>query len=258
MLDFERLAQRVREEPRSIVFVAYADGLRKEGRDEEAWEVLIEGMKHHPDLPSARLVVARLHVSNGRSVLAADILGEVVQHDPANDAARVLLVRLLVEQGRLAEARGHVNVLRMSGASDLLSVSPLLVPFLAPSGAPDPFDSPRLADLLLAGSGFGGAMRVWERIAESTDGPGAAERLQDVRRAAGGHVVGWIEALEPRPARALPFRREVEAALAEEAAERPAGAARLSLAAAFWEQAESAEGEPASPDSTVPPPRAVE
>lgn len=257
MLDFERLAQRVREEPRSIVFVAYADGLRKEGRDEEAWGVLIEGMKHHPDLPSARLVVARLHVSNGRPVLAADILGEVVQHDPANDAARMLLVRLLVEQGRLAEARGHANVLRMSGASDLVGASPHLAPFQAPPIAPDPFDSPRLAELLLSGSDFDGAMRVWERIAEGTDGPGAAERLQDVRRAAAGHAVVWIEALEPRPARALPFRREVEAALAEEAAERPVGAARLSLAAAFWEHVESAEGEPASAERTVPPPRAV-
>ncbi len=239
MADLERLAQKVREEPRSIAFVAYADGLRREGREAEAWEVLREGMRYHPDLSSARLVAARLHVWEGRGVLAADILAEVVQHDPANDAARVLLARLLLQQGRVADARAHATALEMSGVNESIGVMPHLPPFEPPPAAPDPFESPWLAARLLAAGDYARAIGVWERIAAVTDAPGARERLAEVRRAAAGQGIAWIEAMETRPGRALPARRELEVALAEEAAERPPASARVSLATAFWAHAES-------------------
>jgi protein involved in temperature-dependent protein secretion len=79
--------------------------------------VLREGVRHHPDLSSARVVAARLHVWDGRPGLAADILADVLVADPANDSARQLLVRLLAEQGRFPEARSQANVLAMSGAT---------------------------------------------------------------------------------------------------------------------------------------------
>lgn len=239
MVDLERLGAKVREEPRSLAFVAYADALRREGREAEAWDVLREGLRYHPDLSSARVVAARLHVWEGRPQLAADILADVLSVDPANDSARLLLVRLLVEQGRLGEARAHANVLAMSGSGDSLGALPRLPPPGPIPAAPDPFDSPRAADWFLERSDFARAAATWRRIVESTGSPDAVERLDEIRWAAGGHFVARIEALPTRSAASLPGRREAELALAEEAAERPAAAHRIALSSAFWAHVEA-------------------
>lgn len=241
MVDLERLGAKVREEPRSLAFVAYADALRREGREAESWEVLREGMRYHPELSSARVVAARLHVWEGRSQLAADVLADVLAVDPANDSARLLLVRLLVEQRRLAEARGHANVLAMSGAGDSLGALPRLAPSEPVPAASDPFDSPSVADRFIERSDFSRALATWSRIVDATGSPAAVERLDEVRRAAAGHFVARIEGLPSHAAPFLPGRREVESALAEEAAERPAHAGRVALASAFWAHAEAAE-----------------
>ncbi len=234
MVDLERLAAKVREEPRSIAFVAYAEGLRREGREAEAWDVLGEGMKHHPDLGSARLVVARLHVWEGRPQLAAEILADLLVHDPANDAARHLLVRLLAEQGRLPEARSHAKVLTMSGATDSLGAFPRLVAPEPIPPAPDPFDSPAVADRFVRASDFRRALATWDRIIEATGSAQAKECRDEVGRASLGHFVPRLEALPGRPGAHLPGRRDVELALAEEAADRPPFAHRVALSAALW------------------------
>jgi len=241
MVDLERLGAKVREEPRSLAFVAYAEGLRREGREAEAWEVLREGVRHHPDLSSARVVAARLHVWDGRPGLAADILADVLVADPANDSARQLLVRLLAEQGRLPEARSQANVLAMSGAGDSLGALPRLPPAEPIPAAPDPFDSPAVADRFVERSDFLRALATWRRILDATGSAAARERLDEVRRVAAGHFVPRLEALRSRPGPHLPGRREVESALSEEAAERPTHARRIALASAFWAHAEAAE-----------------
>lgn len=241
MVDLERLGAKVREDPRSLAFVAYADALRREGREADAWVVLREGMRYHPDLSSARVVAARLHVWEGRPGLAADILADVLGVDPANDSARLLLVRLLVEQGRLTEARSQANVLAMSGAGDSLGALPRLAPVEPISAAPDPFDAPGVADRFVERCDFSRALATWSRIVAATGSPAAVERLGEVRRAAAGHFVSRLEALPSRPGPHLPGRREVEIALAEEAAERPAAAGRIALSSAFWAHAEAAE-----------------
>ncbi|MSP55647.1 MAG: tetratricopeptide repeat protein [Myxococcales bacterium] len=235
-LDLERLAQRLREDPRSLAFVALADGMRKAGRADEAWAALGKGLEHHPDLPSARLVVARLHHEAGRGTLATEILIEVVLQDPANDAARSLLVNLLLEHGRVAEARGQLRALKMTGAQDGTGVAVNLPDGEAAPPPDDPFACSWLIERCLSGGDFARALAIAARAHCGADHPAVTERLSDLKRAALGTPVGWVDALPERDFRGLPHRLEVVAALREEQSRRPPCAERVALSAVLWPQ----------------------
>ncbi len=207
MADAERLAQKLREDPRSPLFAAYAEALRKEGRDAEAWAALFEGQKHHPELASAGLVRARLHLAAGRWAVAAEILVEVLHGDAANDAARVTLVRILLDAGRKIEARHHGRGLANVASPEAKELlQRLVLPASPPTG--DPFDAVWLVDRCVAGGDFRRALAIQGRA-------GGGERTADLVRASSGQLVAWIEAIRPRPYRALPYLHEVEKTLHE-------------------------------------------
>lgn len=217
MADLEQLAQKVREEPRSLAFVAYAEGLRRVGRAEEAWATLREGRRHHSEMPSARLVEARLHIGAGRSRLATEILFEVVHSDPANDGARILLARLLLEESRTSEARAQLVILLMNGVAEAEELAERLPVPGEPALSDDPFDSPALVERWIEVGAYASAIGVWERLHRASPWDRVViERLGDLRRAASGALVGWIADLPERPFRAIPGRRALEAALMED------------------------------------------
>ncbi len=241
MADLEQLAQKVREEPRSLAFVAYAEGLRRVDRAQEAWAVLREGRRHHPEMPSARLVEARLHIGAGRTRLAAEILFEVVQNDPANDGARMLLARLLLEEDRTSEARAQLLILLMNGVAEASDLAERLPMPGEPALSDDPFDSPLLVERWIGAGEYAHAIGVWERLNRASPWDRVVvERLADLRRAASGAHVAWIADLPERPFRALPGRRALEAALLEEDVPAPSASLSSPLVRALWPDAQHA------------------
>ncbi|MDP2312504.1 MAG: tetratricopeptide repeat protein [Pseudomonadota bacterium] len=165
--EIARLARRVREEPRSTVFVALADALRREGRFGEGLQILREGFRVHPDHAAARVVLGRIHLEMGHRSLASDVLAEVVQADPENLAAASLLARIFVEDGRMGEARPLVERLRMANHPDGALGS--RVPDAGRSTEPpprgsDPFDHPRLAARFAQAGHYHRAAALWRRL----------------------------------------------------------------------------------------------
>lgn len=224
MADLDRLAQRLKEEPRSLAFVAYAEGLRKSNRVAEAWVAIAEGLRQHPDLPSARLVAARLHLGDGRAALALEILIEVVAAEPANDAARVLLAKLLLDVGRFVEARGEIARLSMGGVGEAAALSARLP---ATSGGPPAvtiaFDSVGALAVFLSRCDFASALRLAaQRLRDNPYDQGCVEWHADISRACNGALVPRIEAIPARPGRCLPGVAALRRTLWAEAAEWPA------------------------------------
>jgi thioredoxin-like negative regulator of GroEL len=133
--------------------------------------VLRLGLRHHPDLPTARVVLARIHLETGDRALAMAILEEVTRTDPENVAAGAILAGLLVEDGRLREARSLLERLRMTASHDPIVQALLLR--ASPEkrrlhGNPDdPFDTPRWADQLASFGDYPRATRAWQRIYEA-------------------------------------------------------------------------------------------
>lgn len=161
------LVRQVRDNPRSVAFVALAEALRKHGRHTEALAALRDGERNRPDHTPARVVLARIHLDLGNHALALEVLDDVVRVDPENLAATALLARLLVEDGRIEEAAPLVERLRMSGGAEaelahILDRQTRRVTEI-PVGD-DAFDCAALADRFAARSATGPALAIWTRI----------------------------------------------------------------------------------------------
>lgn len=211
--EIARLQRRVREDPRSTAFVGLADALRRSGKGSEALQVLREGLRTHPDHPSARVVLARLHLDQGNAPLAIGVLSEVVQADPENLAALSLLARLYVDTGRLKDARPLIERLRNAnhpdaGLPEFAGVG-IESAVEGPLLARDPFDRPSLAARFLALGHLGRARRVWERIA--VDNPDAS-RVVDELALLGRMISGEVDT----PTIRLPGFGELDSALADD------------------------------------------
>lgn len=84
---FLRYYERWQANPTSIVFAPIAEILRNHGMIDEAINIAEEGLKHHPDLISGRIVLARAYLSKRRfedsRAQAFMILGLVSSHSEA-------------------------------------------------------------------------------------------------------------------------------------------------------------------------------
>ena len=166
--DLAQLRKRVKDDPRSLAFVPLADALRRAGHRAEAMSVIRNGLRHHPDHATARVVLARLHLEAGNRGLAVAMLEEVVLSAPENAAAGSLLAELLVEDGRIREAAALIDRLRIVSPHDPVIQALSLrarPPTKALHGAPgDPFDRVAWADGLAARGDLPRATRAWQRI----------------------------------------------------------------------------------------------
>lgn len=220
--EIEALSTRVREAPGSLAFVALADALRRYGRHAEGLRVLREGFRAHPDLPAARVVLARIHLDMGNRALAEEVLSEVVAAQPDDLPVAAQLARLYVEDGRLADARPLLERLRAAGHTD--AALPELSA-AAPAGD-DPFETPAIA-LRLARSGqYHRAWPLLERLAQARPGDPAVRAAYDaVERALAGSGDAPGERALEGARRPLPGLRDAWLALLDDTAERapPAG-----------------------------------
>ncbi len=78
------LEEKVRENPANRLFAPLADAYRKKGRIEEAIEILVQGLSHHPLYISARVLLARCYEDMGEWERARNEWKSVLDLDDRN------------------------------------------------------------------------------------------------------------------------------------------------------------------------------
>lgn len=88
---FREYIRRYQEDPTSRVFAPLAEAYRRLGRLDEAIDICLEGIKHHPDFPGGRVALARCFLDKKKFSKAKDELENVVGMSPDNILAQRLL-----------------------------------------------------------------------------------------------------------------------------------------------------------------------
>jgi tetratricopeptide (TPR) repeat protein len=96
---FLRYYERWQADQTSVVFAPLAEILRNHGMIDDAINIVEEGLKHHPDLVSGRIVLARAYLSRGKfeesRAQAFMILGLMPNHSEA----RAILQEIVETEG---------------------------------------------------------------------------------------------------------------------------------------------------------------
>ncbi|NIA22602.1 MAG: tetratricopeptide repeat protein [Proteobacteria bacterium] len=98
------LRRRIEKNPSSILFAKLADLLRQNNDYEEAVRVLKNGLKHHPDYPTAHYILAKCYMELNWLDDAIFELTETLRYDRENISAMELLASLLFQKGNLEKA----------------------------------------------------------------------------------------------------------------------------------------------------------
>lgn len=96
--EIEKLGERWRKNPKSLVFVPLADAYRKGGMLEEAIEVCNEGLKYHPNNAGAHVVLAKCYYDTNKPALARNEYEEAINLDPQNIVAIMGLANIYRER----------------------------------------------------------------------------------------------------------------------------------------------------------------
>lgn len=112
------LRRRLDRDPQSRLFAQLAEELRKEGDLAEAIQIAREGLKSHPNYPSARLTLGRALMDTGDVAAAQRELATAVQEAPDNILAGRLLAECLESEGRLEEAAARYRTTLALSAGD--------------------------------------------------------------------------------------------------------------------------------------------
>lgn len=88
---FREYIRRYQQDPTSRVFAPLAESYRRLGRLDEAIDICLEGLKHHPDFLGGRVALARCFIDKKKFVRAKEELETVVGIAPENLLAQRLL-----------------------------------------------------------------------------------------------------------------------------------------------------------------------
>lgn len=105
--EIERHAARLEKDPASRVFAQLADAYRKEGLLEEAIQICRDGLVVHPTYVSARVVLGRALLDQGKLEEAEAEFSRVLEQVPDNLLALRLLGDIYAKRGLAREARGQ-------------------------------------------------------------------------------------------------------------------------------------------------------
>ena len=119
MSRIEELEKRLAADPNSRMFVQLAEEYRKQGLFENAIEVCEEGLKKHPQYPSARVALGRALLQADKYDRAAEEFETVLKQVPDNILANKFLGETYHRLGRYedlcAEPEATVAELRSNG-----------------------------------------------------------------------------------------------------------------------------------------------
>ncbi len=94
---FREYIRRYQEDPTSRVFAPLAEAYRRLGRVDEAIDICLEGLKHHPEFPGGRVSLARCFFDKKKYLSAKEQLEMVVHISSDNILAQRLLGDCFVE-----------------------------------------------------------------------------------------------------------------------------------------------------------------
>ncbi len=112
------LEDRVRSNPKSLLFARLADEYLKYGRIHEAIELCLQGVKQQPSYITGHFILAKAYVANEELEKAEMALKKVLAHDRQHLAAQKMLGDMMVRMGWENKAAIHYQ--------DVLNVDPML------------------------------------------------------------------------------------------------------------------------------------
>jgi predicted regulator of Ras-like GTPase activity (Roadblock/LC7/MglB family) len=89
----------------SQIFAALADAYRKKGEIDKACEICEEGLKIHPNYVSARVVMAKIHVTEGDYIAAKEQLDLAIKSAGRSRAIDILEAEILIRLEKIPEAK---------------------------------------------------------------------------------------------------------------------------------------------------------
>ena len=104
---FLRYYERWQTDPRSVVFAPISEMFRNHGLISEAIKIAEEGLKHHPNLISGRLVLAKAYLAGGEKGLAREQARLILEQMPNNEEARRILEAKAVELDHKPIVQSH-------------------------------------------------------------------------------------------------------------------------------------------------------
>jgi len=113
------LLNQFKANPKSKTFFPVAEYYFKEGKFEDAVNILNEGLKHNPAYLTARLILGRTYVKLERWKEAVSELERVCNQSRENTLAQKNLAIALKALGRIEEARRAIDVVKMFEPKDI-------------------------------------------------------------------------------------------------------------------------------------------
>lgn len=112
-------------EPESLAFLRLGELLRAQGRLDVAARVVVAGLEHHPYLPDAHDLYARILVDQGQFERAEEEWGVVLAIDPRHAGAHKGLGFLAYNRGDLDAALDHLELALSADPTDQRVVAAL-------------------------------------------------------------------------------------------------------------------------------------
>ncbi|GBD33542.1 MAG: hypothetical protein KatS3mg081_0678 [Gemmatimonadales bacterium] len=119
------LSAEVARDPQSLAFLRLGEVLRAQGQLEAAARVVVGGLGHHPYLPDAHDLYARILVDQGEFERAEEEWGMVLAIDPRHAGAHKGLGFLAYKRGDLDAALDHLELALAADPTDQRVVNAL-------------------------------------------------------------------------------------------------------------------------------------
>lgn len=107
--DLQRWSEEVARDPASLAFLPLARAYRRQGRQDAALRLCLQGLRAHPSHVDAHALLAVLHLDRGDRMRAADEWSTVLRLDTSNFDALRGLGFCYLEEGGLSQARHHLE-----------------------------------------------------------------------------------------------------------------------------------------------------
>lgn len=111
----------------SQIFAALADAYRKKGDLSKAREICLRGLEIHPNYSSARVVMAKIHLSEGNYMAAKQELDKAIDGSGRSRAIDILEAEILIRLGKISESAVILERLHASDPEDELVLNLLSI-----------------------------------------------------------------------------------------------------------------------------------
>ncbi len=115
---FQEYLRRFREDPTSRIFAPLAEAYRRMSRLDDAIDICLEGLSHHPDFHGGRVALARCYVDKREFLLAKHELEKIVHVVPENLLAQRLLGDCCIALKETASALQAFRMAQLLSPSD--------------------------------------------------------------------------------------------------------------------------------------------